>query len=689
MKEGPTVYGALAEKTQLAGRTLAGRYELQVRRGSGAMGVVYRARDRKLDRVVAVKLLSPALSGSWEGIQRFLREAKVIASLSHQAIVQVFDVGEEHGSHFIVMEWVEGRNLREILDREGKYDLDDAIPLLRWIFDGVWYAHRRGVVHRDLKPSNILVTTDGLPKIVDFGLARDFRGESLSCTGVGMGTLAYMSPEQRRDASRVDHRSDIYALGKLVYAILTGEVPDPVDPEGLPDGVRTAVLKALKGRVEERWFSVKEFWTALEESVAAGSRGTEESLEVEGRLGVCPECGYDNPREARYCESCGAGLQRECPRCSREVGARVIFCRHCGTNLEEAEAYRERVRLGAILLEKCEYQRAVKEVMEALKINSEGQEAKELLRKAQERQLLLAEITGALSSGARLSLESGLERLEILKRLSPGDRRIPDLARKLDVALERFYPRGRHAGEERTFVIWPSVEMEFVWIPPGKFMMGSPETEEGRYPDEGPVHEVEISTGFWLGRYLVTQEQWKAVMGMNPSRRVGENRPVETVAWSEVQDFLQKLNSNAGWNVFRLPTEAEWEYACRAGERGRFAFGDDEARLRDYAWYKANAAGILRRKGTRAVGKRLPNRWGLYDMHGNLWEWCQDWYDPEYYARSPKRDPKGPESGKSRVVRGGSWSVGASGCRSANRDLGGRRDIPYEDVGFRIVRISR
>ena len=231
-------------------------------------------------------------------------------------------------------------------------------------------------------------------------------------------------------------------------------------------------------------------------------------------------------------------------------------------------------------------------------------------------------------------------------------------------------------------------EMEFVWIEPGTFMMGSPESEVGRYSDEGPVHEVEISEGFWLGKYEVTQGEWASVMGSNPSLRRGDfRRPVEWVSWNDVQEFIAKLNDAAGDSLYRLPTEAEWEYACRAGTQTRWSLGDedgeDESLLGDYAWYKNNSS-----SDTKVVGGKLPNAWGLYDMHGNVYEWVNDWYsNGDYYNSSPRViDPPGPTFGSYRVLRGGHFADDAQSLRSALR-AGFRPSSRKNWLGFRLLRI--
>jgi len=248
-----------------------------------------------------------------------------------------------------------------------------------------------------------------------------------------------------------------------------------------------------------------------------------------------------------------------------------------------------------------------------------------------------------------------------------------------------------------------SIGMEFVLIPAGSFRMGTPTpscpqddpfTEKNEYQecrnsvdsDETPQHKVVISKPFYMGRYEVTQEEWYKIMGSNPSafksEKVGGNsrrHPVEQISWDDAQEFIRKLNQKEGTQKYRLPTEAEWEYAARAGSTGKYCFGDSEGQLGQYAWYESNSG-----DKTHPVGQKQPNAWGLYDMHGNVLEWVQDWYGKTYYADSPSADPRGPSSGSYRVLRGGKWGDNARNCRSASR-----YNITPSDwrnnLGFRLV----
>lgn len=234
--------------------------------------------------------------------------------------------------------------------------------------------------------------------------------------------------------------------------------------------------------------------------------------------------------------------------------------------------------------------------------------------------------------------------------------------------------------------------IEFVRIPAGEFMMGSDNRDvNGQIPalyellHESPVHLVRISRSFELGKYEVTQSQWEAVMGNNPSHFKGANLPVENVSWEDVEQFIQKMNKRNDGYTYRLPTESEWEYAARAGSKGKYSFGDDETRLSEYAWYGETLVGK-----THPVGQKKPNDWGLYDMYGNVWEWVQDWMDwYSAYPTGPVTDPSGPPGPiYYKMQRGGSWGAPAQYCRSASRHAV-RPENRGNVIGFRLARTTK
>jgi formylglycine-generating enzyme required for sulfatase activity len=248
-----------------------------------------------------------------------------------------------------------------------------------------------------------------------------------------------------------------------------------------------------------------------------------------------------------------------------------------------------------------------------------------------------------------------------------------------------------------------AVSTNLVWISPGQFLMGSPLTEQDRNADEGPQTLVILPTGFYVGKYLVTQGEYLAVMSNNPSYFIGDtNRPVESTGWYNATNYcdkLTRLEQAAGklptnW-CYRLPREAEWEYACRAGTLTRFSYGDDigYTNLGDYAWYDGNSYTTNKPPGasyfvvgryytTHSVGQKLPNPWGLYDMYGDVAEWCQDWFG--FYSGGAVSDPQGPAAGDERVLRSGSWLDDPYSLRSAFR-YSAEPDNVSGLYGFRVV----
>ena len=244
-----------------------------------------------------------------------------------------------------------------------------------------------------------------------------------------------------------------------------------------------------------------------------------------------------------------------------------------------------------------------------------------------------------------------------------------------------------NTGETKTLTLPGGAMMEMIYVAPGSFMMGRSPSEDCEDDDDEQQHRVMLTKGFWLGKYEVTQLQWQSVMGNNPSNFKGDDRPVEKVSWDDCQRFIKKVNAQLNCGA-RLPTEAEWEYACRAGTTTAYSWGNalngDKANCHGNYPCGTTVKGPYR-KETAPVGSYSANAWGFFDMHGNVWEWCNDWYGayPAPRYRGVKRDPPGPASGSGRVMRGGSWDSNAKYCRSAERRMRqpGDRDNRY---GFRL-----
>jgi formylglycine-generating enzyme required for sulfatase activity len=245
-----------------------------------------------------------------------------------------------------------------------------------------------------------------------------------------------------------------------------------------------------------------------------------------------------------------------------------------------------------------------------------------------------------------------------------------------------------------------SIGMNFVLVPAGEFQMGTPPWDKDGETDEKPQHRVHITSPFFLGTYEVTQQEYERVMGVNPSsEKLSPQQPVEMVSWFDTVQFCNRMSTREnlrpyyevlgervtilGGDGYRLPTEAEWEYACRAGSTTKWSCGDDVQQLEIYAWYQGNAG-----SHSHPVGEKAPNAFGLYDMHGHMWEWCWDWYGKDYYRQSPADDPQGPTAGTLRIERGGDgWNSEPPRLRSAYRN----HQVPslrFRDLGFRVARTS-
>ena len=617
-----------------------GSYLLLDRLGKGGMGEVFKAWQQRLSRIVALKVIRSDHLDHPGSVERFLREAKAAAKLHHPNVVTIYDTDQAGGIFFIAMEYVEGTDLSRYTKQAGPLPVHQACAYARQAALGLQHAHEHHLVHRDIKPSNLIITAQGAPtagihllKILDFGLARseatDY--EALTPTDQWIGTPDFISPEQARSSKDVDIRSDIFSLGCALYYLLTGKA-------------------AFSGS------------NRVEKLVAR----------LEGEA---------TPISA---------FRPQVPAQLHAVLARM---------LARSPADRFQTPL---------------EVAQALEPFCTGEEAAAALAGATE----LPRSDEATITGAKGSSERTLDVDQ--RRLDTAPPAVPSGSSSTSPLAGSFGSRWRLAAIAAALLViagliaaplvWKkppgpaesfvnSIGMKLMRIPAGSFQMGAAMDEADHGDDEVPAHPVAIARPFYIGAYEVTQAEYLAVMNVNPSHfaPLGEGAdqiadvadpgklPVESVTWDDAVEFCTRLTEreHQDGRSYRLPTEAEWEYACRAATTTPFHYGRTlsaaDANMNGRLPYGGAPAGSAR-QFTMPVGSFRPNAWGLFDMHGNVWEWCGDRY-AEY---AEKLKPGGPMQTFGRVVRGGAWNFQGADCRAAKR-IFHDQDYRSKHVGFRVV----
>jgi formylglycine-generating enzyme required for sulfatase activity/predicted Ser/Thr protein kinase len=678
-----------------------GRYRIERTLGHGGMGSVFLAHDTQLDRPVALKIPHIPPGSAPDVLRRFYREARAAAALDHPNLCPVYDVGEVDGTPYLTMAYIDGRPLSQLIGHERALPQRQVAAVIRKLALALQEAHDRGVVHRDLKPANVLVSRKKDLVIVDFGLARreDSGDSRLTQSGMILGTPAYMAPEQvAGELDQIGPASDIYSLGVILYEMLSGRTPFEgsaalvlgqivaAEPEPVsavrPDvdpPLAAICKKAMAKKPDARYAAMGEFAAAL----SAYLRGEAEPGSPPDEMLPIPVAGPP-PATAGSETLIGRFVDRFG---SREAGAPLPI------RMNEPP---EPVAAGGRPRRPISRRAALVAAGAAALLALLGV----VIYVATDKGTVKIELSDPQAKAAvKVELPPKLAAIQVTEIPSrPGQPTGVPPSMRPEVPAGRG-PSGTNLGEPLPALgsVTNSIGMTLRLIPAGEFLMGSPDSDASAEPDEKPRHRVRITKPFYLSLTEVTQGQYRAVMGDNPSQYKGsEDLPVEQVSWLDAVTFCNSLSeregrrgcyrieapvvSLAGGDGYRLPTEAEWEYACRAGTTTRFVFGDDAKALGQYAWYDANSEGR-----THAVGQRQPNAFGLYDLQMNVWEWCWDGYDGPYYNRSPANDPRGPEPRALRVIRGGSlcddWRYGRSAKRAG---------VPPEsrggNVGFRVAR---
>ncbi|NUQ62837.1 MAG: SUMF1/EgtB/PvdO family nonheme iron enzyme [Pirellulales bacterium] len=781
---------AYQAKELYAGRgqsLVLGNYVILDKLGQGGMGLVLKAQHRRMERVVALKVLSPKVVRTPEALRRFQREVKAAARLTHPNIVIAHDADEPGGTHFLVMEYVDGSDLATRVKKHGPLPLERALDCILQAARGLQYAHENGVVHRDIKPANLLLNQRGTVKILDMGLARlDTAGaqqDQLTGTGQIMGTVDYMAPEQAMDTKHADARADIYSLGVTLWYLLVGRplyagettverlmahqtraIPSLREAcAAASPKLEVVFAKMVAKKPAERYQTMAEVIAELEPLCghAASAPAMDPSLVEDPQLdaflrGLGTSAASSRPSPAAVKTKAAPAAPRAAadpdvtqdwsgPHVETATRMEPLLPRpesgKPGTTSARSAALRRSrpANAGSANWRDWRWLTAVGAggllvVLLGIWVVVRDKDGKEVARVPVPEGGTVTVETAAKNQAARRE-ESGDKASHPktspaplppwnLPAGSPPPAIAPFDTKK---AKEHQAAWAKYLGVEVESE--NSIGVKFVLIPPGEFDMGSTDAEVanlleeeksknlgGWYyihhlPSEAPKHRVRITKPFWLGRHEVTRGQfrrfvddsgyqteaerdgkggyglvngqpkqdprfvWNSDLGFEQA----DDHPVVNVHWNDVTAFCAWLSEKEGEKSC-LPSEAQWEYACRVGTTTRFYSGDDEGALKEHAWFVSNAE-----SKTHPVGQKSPNAWSLYDMHGNVWEWCQDWWSADYYGASPLEDPTGPEGGEHQVLRGGGWSGVAPFCRAACRHGSGPGFRVY-DLGFRLAR---
>ncbi len=657
-------------------------YEIQGELGRGGMGVVYLAKNVLMNRLEVLKVANRALLDRQPGAaERFLREIRAAAQLGHENVVKAYSAVQVGELLVFAMEYVEGEDLDKVVKRQGPLPVPHACHYVSHAALGLQHAHEQGMVHRDIKPPNLILTRRGkkhVVKVLDFGLAKAVReGEAATdLTGAGamMGTPAYMAPETAQDAATADIRADIYSLGCTLYFLLTGAPPfagasiyailkahesteaSPLHQKraGIPAELSAVAARMMAKNPARRYQKPIDAAKALAPFIKPGTLPPPEPIQPPPLAKILTEW----PPTATAVDKTEAPKPREqSPPAPSVFNLPTVIGRGArptaATKKPAAGPTRPATKKGANTWS----------IAAAIGL---------LLWLLAGVALWVSGAFGVGPSPLDCTKDKGVSAADV---------------QKAQEAWAHYL--GRQVEEEDE--IAPGVKMKFVLIPPGRFQMGSPTGEAERSTDE-VQHEVKLTHPFYLGVYDVTQGQYEAVTGKTPSTFKGADLPVETVSWEEADAFAKGLTEKARDGLlYRLPTEAEWEYSCRGGRSSSLPFGiGDGTSLSshdadfdgNYPYSGADKGPYLEK--TTPVGTYQANALGLYDMHGNVYQWCSDWYGE--YPTGTVTNPSGPSSGPSRVIRGGSWCFYAWSCRAAHRfrfEPGHR----YDYLGVRLARV--
>ncbi|HEY0064427.1 MAG TPA: SUMF1/EgtB/PvdO family nonheme iron enzyme [Telluria sp.] len=670
------------------------RYRLERLIAHGGMGQVWQATDLAThaelghSAMVALKILPPQLTQSASHAKLLIEEATQARRLAHEHIVRVYEWAQDPAtaSYFIIMECLEGEDLDSLLARAGPLPLQRATELLAPVAEALQYAwDKHKLVHRDIKPGNVFVTKKGEIKLLDFGIAARARS---SASSIGLeapansGTAGYRAPEAGTLQRQPGRALDVYAVAVMIYQMVEGHMPfegarsdrhEPPRPAALTERQWQVLQSGFAWDPDQRPASVSALLTALEQAVGP----TPEEIAAE-------QVAARARAETRQAQ---LALRR---KAEAEAAA-------------AAQLVKDKLRREQEAIERAEAEVAKRERKAALRQQLlERREADaaqaRLAKEAAQRKAMQAKAVAAYRS------EQERARSDVAARIADE----PAIPMPIPVADS---PVADTEGVLRDrFSDGSGSGPELVLIPTGRFQMGSNELERRKAMDAGaqlswveretPQHWVGIDQPLAMGRYPVTVGEWRQfaratgwqpqgeVNWAAPGFRQADNHPVVGVTWHDAQQYVRWLSDMTG-QTYRLPSEAEWEYACRAGTKTAFSFGDEiNTSLANYDGnytYNGSPKGEYR-QGTTPAGAFPPNPWGLFDMHGNVWEWVQDVVHDNYDG-APANGLAWEEGGDQsrRILRGGSWLYNPRYLRSALRN-GFSATLSNDIVGFRVAR---
>ncbi|WBS05487.1 SUMF1/EgtB/PvdO family nonheme iron enzyme [Pseudoduganella sp. SL102] len=711
------------------------RYRLERLIGMGGMGQVWQATDLAThaelghSEQVAVKILPPQLTQSPVHARLLVEEATQARRLAHDNIVRVYEWAQDPAtaSYFIIMECLDGQDLDAWLASHGPVPFGEVERILRPVASALQYAwERHRLVHRDLKPGNVFLTAQGDIKLLDFGIAARSRDATAGLPQVpNAGTAGYRAPEIGTEQGRPAPGLDVYAVAVMIYQMLAGAMPfdesrsaqvQVAPPPGLNDAQWNVLQKGFAFDHEERFDSV----TALLDALRRAAGPSPEELAAQAAAAQLAAERREHERQRAQLKEAQERLHAEQRAMEQARAAEAEAQRRQDQQRDVELAARRRAEAQAAAVKKLREEQARRELDKQRRLEAE---AAAQARKEQLRQQLLAR-READAAKARAIEEEKQRKAALLKaqaaykaeqeraRRDQAARNAAELAALMPTAAS---PVADASGVLRDrFLDGTAVGPDLVLIPTGRFQMGGTEHEHalarkaGSQPSwlarELPAHWVAIERSFALGRYPVTVGEWRRfvratawesrldVDWSRPGFEQDDWHPVVNVSWHDAQQYVRWLSVMTG-ALYRLPSEAEWEYACRAGTRTAFAFGDeigtDYANYDGHFTYGDGVRGEFR-GGTTKVGSFQPNGWGLYDMHGNVWEWTQD-EAHDHYEGAPL-DGSAWEDGSAsggdpdrRMVRGGAWLYPPRYVRSAARN-GFSALLSNDVVGFRVAR---